>query len=73
MNQITRALVHVVEVDVLCAPFEVMHVFARTVALLQNECVLKKFLELGINVNIRVIGSTTGEFSHFALFHHKLF
>lgn len=73
LYQITRALVHIVEVDVLGAPFEVMDVLARAVALLQDECVLQELLELRVHVHIRVIGGAAGELPHLALFHHELF
>ena len=58
--------------NVLVSPLEVVDVFARTIALLQNKGVVEQLRKLGEHIDVRVVGDAAGELSHFALFRHKL-
>ena len=51
-NFVASALVDIVKVNVLGAPFEVMYIFPGTVALLQNKRIVKQFGKLGKHIDV---------------------
>lgn len=52
---LTCELLHVVEMNILGTPFEIMHQFAGAVALLENESVVEQLLKLQENIHIRIV------------------
>ena len=65
-------LVYIVEVDVLGAPLEVMDELPGAVALLQDESIVEELRELTEDVNVRVVGDSARELSHFSLLSNQL-
>lgn len=60
--------VHIIEMNILRAPFEIVHKLAWTVALFQYEGILHQLTELINNVNVRIISYSAREFPQLPFF-----
>ena len=71
-NFLARVLIHIVEVNILGSPFEVVDKLAGAVALLENEGVMEQLRKLAEHVDVRVVCNAAGELSHLTLLGDKL-